>query len=133
MYENVALAIRINEQGDSLTGSMVDDIFYILQKCARRASETGSFHALFSIGGKLCQLFGSAGSIQAVCASLNHINNILSSEASKRLHFFLNLCCPSDGVYFRVASRFTAQSEKTYNVPAQTSSTTSSRSKAQNL
>jgi len=41
MYENVALAIRINEQGDSLTGSMVDDIFYILQKCARRASETG--------------------------------------------------------------------------------------------
>jgi hypothetical protein len=60
MYENVALAIRINEQGDSLTGSMVDDIFYILQKCARRAGETGS--------------------IQAVCASLNHINNILSSE-----------------------------------------------------
>jgi ssRNA-specific RNase YbeY (16S rRNA maturation enzyme) len=41
MYENVALAIRINEQGDSLTGSMVDDIFFILQKCARRASETG--------------------------------------------------------------------------------------------
>lgn len=45
MYENVALAITINEQGDSLTGSMVDDIFYILQKCARRASETGRFRA----------------------------------------------------------------------------------------
>ena len=60
MYENVALAIRINEQVDSLTSSMVDDIFYILQKCSRRASETGS--------------------IQAVCASLNHLNNILSGE-----------------------------------------------------
>ena len=45
MFENVALAIRINEQGDSLTGSMVDDIFFILQKCARRASETGMSHA----------------------------------------------------------------------------------------
>eukprot|EP00227_Mantoniella_beaufortii_P018130 CAMPEP_0197602048 /NCGR_PEP_ID=MMETSP1326-20131121/36436_1 /TAXON_ID=1155430 /ORGANISM="Genus nov. species nov., Strain RCC2288" /LENGTH=678 /DNA_ID=CAMNT_0043169345 /DNA_START=10 /DNA_END=2043 /DNA_ORIENTATION=- len=61
LYENVALAIRINdEQVDSLSSSMVDDIFYILQKCARRATETGS--------------------IQAVCASLNHINNILTGE-----------------------------------------------------
>lgn len=51
MYENVALAISINEQGDSLTGSMVDDIFFILQKCARRASETGRFRVWLSLGG----------------------------------------------------------------------------------
>ena len=41
MYETVAVAIKINESGESLTSSVVDDVFYILQKCARRASETG--------------------------------------------------------------------------------------------
>ena len=41
MYANTSLAIRINEQEDSLTGSMVDDIFFILQKAARRAIATG--------------------------------------------------------------------------------------------
>ncbi len=41
MYETVAVAIKINESGETLTSSVVDDVFYILQKCARRASETG--------------------------------------------------------------------------------------------
>ena len=41
MYETVAVAIKINERGETLTSSVVDDVFYILQKCARRASETG--------------------------------------------------------------------------------------------
>lgn len=60
MYETVAVAIKINESGETLTSSVVDDVFYILQKCARRASETGS--------------------IQAVCASLHHVSNILSDQ-----------------------------------------------------
>jgi len=60
MYETVAVAIKINEKGETLTSSVVDDVFYILQKCARRASETGS--------------------IQAVCALLHHVSNILSDH-----------------------------------------------------
>jgi hypothetical protein len=68
MYETVAVAIKINESGETLTSSVVDDVFYILQKCARRASETGS--------------------IQAVCASLHHVSNILSDQVGELTRLF---------------------------------------------
>jgi hypothetical protein len=42
MAENVGKAVRIDEfVEDALTTSMVDDVFYILQNCARRAIATG--------------------------------------------------------------------------------------------
>ena len=61
LVQNVAKAIRIDEAGrDALTSSMVDDVFYILLASGRRA--------------------GATGSLQCVCAVLNHLNNLLSNE-----------------------------------------------------
>ena len=59
--ENVGKAIRINEwAGGALTTSMVDDVFFILQKCGRRALATGS--------------------VQCVCAVLGQLNNLLAHD-----------------------------------------------------
>lgn len=61
LIENVSKAIRIDEQvSGALTSSMVDDVFYILMSSGRRA--------------------GATGSLQCVCAVINHINNLLSNE-----------------------------------------------------
>jgi hypothetical protein len=72
MLKSVSLAIGINEEGGSTTSSLVDDVFYILQQCSRRASETLS--------------------IQAICAVLNHANLILTGEVlrftNNELHRF---------------------------------------------
>lgn len=54
MSENVSKAVRIDEfVEDALTTSMVDDVFYILQNCARRAISTGGLG-----GGKMCTALG---------------------------------------------------------------------------
>ena len=59
--ENVGKAIRINEwAGGALTTSMVDDVFFILLKCGRRALATGS--------------------VQCVCAVLGQLNNLLAHD-----------------------------------------------------
>lgn len=61
LIENVSKAIRIDEHvPGSMTSSMVDDVFYILMSSGRRA--------------------GATGSLQCVCAVINHINNLLSNE-----------------------------------------------------
>ena len=61
MVENVKLAISIDEHStDSLTSSVVDDTFFILQKCARRAVATAN--------------------VQCACAALNHVNILLSNQ-----------------------------------------------------
>jgi hypothetical protein len=66
MVENVNKAIRIDEHAPgALTSSMVDDVFYILLKCGRRA--------------------GAAGSVQCCCAVLNHVANLLSNEYREAL------------------------------------------------
>ncbi|XP_058105024.1 conserved oligomeric Golgi complex subunit 4-like [Magnolia sinica] len=45
MVENVRKAIKIDEQVvDSLTTSMVDDVFYVLQSCCRRAISTSNIN-----------------------------------------------------------------------------------------
>lgn len=50
MAENVAKAVRIDEvQPEAFTTSMVDDCFYILQNCARRAVSTGSMQPVLAI------------------------------------------------------------------------------------
>ncbi|KAE9598059.1 hypothetical protein Lal_00003977 [Lupinus albus] len=50
MVENVRKAIRIDEQvPDSLTTSMVDDVFYVLQSCLRRAISTLNVSSVIAV------------------------------------------------------------------------------------
>jgi hypothetical protein len=68
LEENVEKAIAIDEWSeDALTTSMVDDVFFILQKCGRRALATGS--------------------LQCLCAVLGQVNNLLSNSLRAALEF----------------------------------------------
>ncbi|CAN7133632.1 unnamed protein product, partial [Brassica rapa subsp. narinosa] len=50
MVENVRKAIRIDEHvPDSLTTSMVDDVFYVLQSCLRRAISTSNISSVIAV------------------------------------------------------------------------------------
>ncbi|KAK9275381.1 hypothetical protein L1049_022645 [Liquidambar formosana] len=50
MVENVRKAIRIDEHvPDSLTTSMVDDVFYVLQSCCRRAISTSNINSVIAV------------------------------------------------------------------------------------
>ena len=50
MVENVRKAVRIDEQvPDSLTTSMVDDVFYVLQSCLRRAISTSNINSVVAV------------------------------------------------------------------------------------
>ncbi|ESW11010.1 hypothetical protein PHAVU_009G257900 [Phaseolus vulgaris] len=50
MLENVRKAIRIDEHvPDSLTTSMVDDVFYVLQSCLRRAISTSNISSVVAV------------------------------------------------------------------------------------
>ncbi|KAH0980920.1 hypothetical protein GBA52_008097 [Prunus armeniaca] len=50
MVENVRKAIRIDEHVlDSLTTSMVDDVFYVLQSCLRRAISTSNISSVIAV------------------------------------------------------------------------------------
>ncbi|KAK7354864.1 hypothetical protein VNO80_20415 [Phaseolus coccineus] len=50
MLENVRKAIRIDEYvPDSLTTSMVDDVFYVLQSCLRRAISTSNISSVVAV------------------------------------------------------------------------------------
>ncbi|XP_021747647.1 conserved oligomeric Golgi complex subunit 4-like [Chenopodium quinoa] len=50
MVENVKKAIKIDEHvSDSLTTSMVDDVFYVLQSCCRRAISTSKSESVVSV------------------------------------------------------------------------------------
>lgn len=66
MEENVKKAIKIDEfVPDAITTSMVDDVFYVLQTCSRRAISTSN--------------------IQAVLAVLNRVNDLLNNEYKEAL------------------------------------------------
>lgn len=50
MVENVRKAIKIDEPvPDSLTTSMVDDVFYVLQSCCRRAISTSNINSVLAV------------------------------------------------------------------------------------
>ncbi|XP_057534976.1 conserved oligomeric Golgi complex subunit 4 [Amaranthus tricolor] len=50
MVENVKKAIKIDEHvSDSLTTSMVDDVFYVLQSCCRRAISTSKSKSVVTV------------------------------------------------------------------------------------
>ncbi|XP_073312183.1 conserved oligomeric Golgi complex subunit 4-like [Primulina huaijiensis] len=64
MVENVRKAIQINEHVlDGLTTSMVDDVFYVLQSCCRRAISTSNINSVIAmlssavslLGGEYCE------------------------------------------------------------------------------
>jgi hypothetical protein len=66
MVENVRKAIMIDEFiSDGLTTSMVDDVFYVLQSCCRRAASTSN--------------------VQSVLAVLNGAINLLNNEFQEAL------------------------------------------------
>ncbi|BFI43089.1 hypothetical protein AXG93_1774s1140 [Marchantia polymorpha subsp. ruderalis] len=72
MEENVRKAIKIDEfVPDAQTTSMVDDCFYVLQTCSRRAVSTANS--------------------QAVLATLNHVIDILNNEYKEALLRKINL------------------------------------------
>lgn len=61
LEQNVAKAISIDEfSGDALTTSLVDDVFFILQKVGRRSLATAS--------------------VQCICAVLTQLNSLLASD-----------------------------------------------------
>ncbi|XP_020097435.1 conserved oligomeric Golgi complex subunit 4 [Ananas comosus] len=50
MVENVRKAIKIDErEADSLTTSMVDDVFFVLQSCCKRAISTSSINSVLAV------------------------------------------------------------------------------------
>ncbi|KAF6159622.1 hypothetical protein GIB67_034584 [Kingdonia uniflora] len=50
MVENVRKATKIDEHvEDSLTTSMVDDVFYVLQSCSRRAISTSNINSVLAV------------------------------------------------------------------------------------
>ncbi len=68
LEENVQKAIQIDEWSeDALTTSMVDDVFFILQKCGRRALATAN--------------------LQCFCAVLGQLNNLLSNSLRAALEY----------------------------------------------
>lgn len=60
MVENVRKAISIDEHvPDSLTTSMVDDVFYVLQSCLRRAISTSNISSVIAVMSGACSLLGN--------------------------------------------------------------------------
>lgn len=60
MVENVRKAIRIDEHvPDSLTTSMVDDVFYVLQSCLRRAISTSNISSVIAVLSNAGSLLGN--------------------------------------------------------------------------
>ncbi|CAA3014393.1 conserved oligomeric Golgi complex subunit 4 [Olea europaea subsp. europaea] len=59
MVENVRKAIKIDEHvPDSLTTSMVDDVFYVLQSCCRRAISTSNINSVIAVLSSASSLLG---------------------------------------------------------------------------
>lgn len=59
MVENVRKAINIDEHVlDSLTTSMVDDVFYVLQSCCRRSISTSNINSVIAILSNAVSLLG---------------------------------------------------------------------------
>ncbi|GKD76760.1 conserved oligomeric Golgi complex subunit 4 [Tanacetum coccineum] len=59
MVENVRKAIKIDEHVmDSLTTSMVDDGFYVLQRCCRRSISTSNIHSVIAALSSAVSLLG---------------------------------------------------------------------------
>ncbi|KAM3306933.1 hypothetical protein P3S67_008676 [Capsicum chacoense] len=59
MVENVRKAIKIDELAfDSLTTSMVDDVFYVLQSCCRRSISTSNINSVIAVLSNAVSLLG---------------------------------------------------------------------------
>ncbi|XP_061338849.1 conserved oligomeric Golgi complex subunit 4 [Gastrolobium bilobum] len=60
MVENVRKAVRIDEHvPHSLTTSMVDDVFYVLQSCLRRAISTSNISSVIAVLSGACSLLSN--------------------------------------------------------------------------
>ncbi|GLT79836.1 hypothetical protein SLA2020_513090 [Shorea laevis] len=75
MVENVRKAIMIDEHvPDSLTTSMVDDVFYVLQSCIRRAISTSNISSVVAVLSSAGSLLSNEyhDSLQQKIRELNH-------------------------------------------------------------
>ena len=88
--QSLEKAISIDEwTGESLTSSMVDDVFYILRLCSYRALETINLQALTSILGQLNALL---------------VNNLAQAlEQRWKVACFHHTCC-SNSITDQIAS-----------------------------
>ncbi|XP_052194707.1 conserved oligomeric Golgi complex subunit 4-like [Diospyros lotus] len=60
MVENVRKAININERvPDSLTTSMVDDVFYVLRSCCMRSISTSNINSVIAVLSSVVSLLGN--------------------------------------------------------------------------
>ena len=60
MEQSVDKAISIDEwTGETLSSSMVDDVFYILRMCSYRAMDTANLQALTAVLGQLNTLLAT--------------------------------------------------------------------------
>ncbi|XP_064393450.1 conserved oligomeric Golgi complex subunit 4-like isoform X2 [Halichondria panicea] len=81
MLESLRKAVEIDScSEDGLTSSMADDIFFVLQKCTRRA-------------------FASCN-VDGACAMLNHASSLLMEEYLELLRGRLKASLPSTGLDF---------------------------------
>ncbi|KAL6553066.1 Golgi transport complex subunit 4 [Orobanche gracilis] len=118
MVENVRKAIQIDEHVlDSLTTSMVDDVFYVLQSCCRRTVSTSNISSVIAVlssavsllGGEYCEalqqkmkepnlgakmFLGGVGVQKTGTEIATALNNMdVSSEYALKLHHEIEEQC----------------------------------------
>ena len=86
LEENVEKAITIDEWSpDALTTSMVDDVFFVLQKCGGRAL--------------------AIGSLQCLCAILGQLNNLLRDSLRAALEYKWKVSHRVDSIRLSLCTR----------------------------
>lgn len=88
MEQSVDKAISIDEwTGETLSSSMVDDVFYILRMCSYRALDTGNLQALTAVLGQLNTLLASN-----LAQALDQRWKVLSCTAAWLSYLLLPIC-----------------------------------------
>jgi len=88
MEQSVDKAISIDEwTGETLSSSMVDDVFYILRMCSYRALDTANLQALTAVLGQLNTLLASN-----LAQALDQRWKVLSCTAALLCYVLLPIC-----------------------------------------
>ena len=111
MEQSVDKAISIDEwTGETLSSSMVDDVFYILRMCSYRALDTASLQALTAVLGQLNTLLAT-NLAQALdqrwkvpfCPSFTFIAKLLltctTTNVPRALLLLVHVVAPTAGFY----------------------------------
>ena len=88
MEQSVDKAISIDEwTGETLSSSMVDDVFYILRMCSYRALDTANLQALTAVLGQLNTLLASN-----LAQALDQRWKVLACTAALLCYLLLPIC-----------------------------------------